>query len=185
VRDPNSNRGAAVVRIEDPKAGSEGYTGDIIWSNYGSGGGPGFPPPGGGPGFPPPGGGGGRWGGQGWNNGWGNTIQFNGRGGGNFNRQGGPNYNLRGVRVTVDRARGIVNASFDTNAGGNTLSFVAQISRVDGDTIEADLISANHLNQNALARGNLRLRIAPNRNVQQLDINGDINSGRFNLNWRG
>jgi hypothetical protein len=31
VRDPNSNRGVAVNRIEDPKNGSEGYTGDIIW----------------------------------------------------------------------------------------------------------------------------------------------------------
>lgn len=33
VRDPNSNRGRAVVRLEDPKNGSEGYTGDIMWRN--------------------------------------------------------------------------------------------------------------------------------------------------------
>jgi hypothetical protein len=31
VRDPNSNRGVAVIRIEDPKGGREGYTGDIMW----------------------------------------------------------------------------------------------------------------------------------------------------------
>jgi DUF3011 family protein len=31
VRDPNSNRGVAVVRIEDPQRGREGYTGDITW----------------------------------------------------------------------------------------------------------------------------------------------------------
>jgi hypothetical protein len=31
VRDPNSNRGAAVIRIEDSKGGREGYTGDIMW----------------------------------------------------------------------------------------------------------------------------------------------------------
>jgi hypothetical protein len=31
VRDPNSNRGVAVIRIEDPKNGREGYTGDIMW----------------------------------------------------------------------------------------------------------------------------------------------------------
>src|SRR5262249_51034026 len=31
VREPNSNRGVAVIRIEDPKGGREGYTGDILW----------------------------------------------------------------------------------------------------------------------------------------------------------
>ncbi len=37
IRDPNSNGGVAVIRIEDPKNGREGYTGDIMWrggSNY-------------------------------------------------------------------------------------------------------------------------------------------------------
>jgi len=32
VRDPNSTGGVAVIRIEDPQGGSEGYTGDITWS---------------------------------------------------------------------------------------------------------------------------------------------------------
>jgi hypothetical protein len=31
VRDPQSNRGIAVVHIEDPKGGSEGYTFDLEW----------------------------------------------------------------------------------------------------------------------------------------------------------
>lgn len=31
VRDPNSSGGVAVIRIEDPKGGSEGYTGDLEW----------------------------------------------------------------------------------------------------------------------------------------------------------
>jgi hypothetical protein len=31
VRDPNQNRGVAVIRIEDPKGGRESYTGDIMW----------------------------------------------------------------------------------------------------------------------------------------------------------
>jgi hypothetical protein len=31
VRDPNQNRGVAVIRIEDPNRGREGYTGDIMW----------------------------------------------------------------------------------------------------------------------------------------------------------
>lgn len=43
VRDPNSSGGVAVIRIEDPKGGAEGYTGDIEWrggsNNFGYSGG--------------------------------------------------------------------------------------------------------------------------------------------------
>jgi hypothetical protein len=39
LRDPRSNNSMAVVRIEDPRAGAEGYTFDIEWSG-GSGGAP-------------------------------------------------------------------------------------------------------------------------------------------------
>ena len=38
VSDPRNNRGVAVIRIEDPQGGREGYTFDITWS--GGGGGP-------------------------------------------------------------------------------------------------------------------------------------------------
>ncbi len=40
IRDPMSGRGTAVVRIDDPKGGSEGYTFDLLWrggSDYNSG----------------------------------------------------------------------------------------------------------------------------------------------------
>ena len=39
VRDPRNSRGTAVVRIEDPKGGREGYTFDIEWRGYAGGGG--------------------------------------------------------------------------------------------------------------------------------------------------
>ena len=39
VRDPQSTRGAAVVLIEDPKGGTEGYTFDLIWRGGYDGGG--------------------------------------------------------------------------------------------------------------------------------------------------
>ena len=44
VQDPRNNNGMAVIRIDDPKSGSEGYTFDIEWSGA-SGGAPtgGFP----------------------------------------------------------------------------------------------------------------------------------------------
>jgi hypothetical protein len=35
VRDPRQNRGVAVVRIEDPQGGREGYTFDLIWQGGG------------------------------------------------------------------------------------------------------------------------------------------------------
>ena len=49
VADPRRNRGVAVVRIEDPKNGTEGYTFDLEWSgsrggyNTGNGGGGRYP----------------------------------------------------------------------------------------------------------------------------------------------
>ena len=58
IRDPRSSGGVAVIRIEDPKGGSEGYTGDILWSSGDA-----------------HWGGGGNWasGGSGWDDSWGNN----------------------------------------------------------------------------------------------------------------
>ncbi len=41
VQDPRSARGVAVVRIEDPRGGSEGYTFDVEWRGVGPANGPG------------------------------------------------------------------------------------------------------------------------------------------------
>jgi hypothetical protein len=58
VRDPRGSGGVAVIRIEDPQGGAEGYTGDITWSGGDS-----------------HWGGGGNWssGGSGWDDGWSNN----------------------------------------------------------------------------------------------------------------
>src|SRR6476659_8333070 len=37
VQDPRNNNGMAVIRIDDPKSGSEGYTFDIEWSGASGG----------------------------------------------------------------------------------------------------------------------------------------------------
>jgi hypothetical protein len=40
LRSPNGNNGVAVIRLDDPQKGSEGYTGDIMWdggSDYAGG----------------------------------------------------------------------------------------------------------------------------------------------------
>jgi hypothetical protein len=63
VRDPRGSGGVAVIRIDDPKGGSENYTGDITWQGGNS-----------------HWGGGGNWssGGSGWDNGWNdsNTVTY-------------------------------------------------------------------------------------------------------------
>ena len=96
VRDPNSNNGIAVVRIEDNRGGMQGYTGDILWN-----------------------GGSGTWNGPGWNNGgnwngsnWSKNVvsncqrnirnQISSRYGGSVNFNGKPSQNKAGSFVMVD-----------------------------------------------------------------------------------
>jgi hypothetical protein len=81
VRDPNSNGGTAVIRIEDNRNGFEGYTGDILWDGGGNSGG---------------GWNGGGNNGGGWNGGGNNGGGWNGGGwnGGGWN--GGGNDNVSG-----------------------------------------------------------------------------------------
>lgn len=97
VRNPNSNNGTAVVRIEDNRGSMQGYTGDIMWN--GSSG--------------PSGGGGWNGGGGNGNNGnWSNNIvpncqrairnQVSSRYGGSTNFNGQPSLNKGGSFVMVD-----------------------------------------------------------------------------------
>ncbi len=95
TRDPNSNNGTAVVRIEDNRGGMQGYTGDIMW-NGGSGSGNG-----------------GGWNGGGGNNGnWSTNLvpncqrairnQVSSRYNGSVNFNGQPSLNKGGSFVMVD-----------------------------------------------------------------------------------
>src|SRR6476469_10485603 len=95
VRDPRNNRGTAVVRIDDRRGGSEGYTGDILWrggngGNWGPGPGGGRPPwrPGVGPGPGPDGG---------WTGPNGGTFNFRGDGDGVVVHRDGRNLRVRAV----------------------------------------------------------------------------------------
>jgi hypothetical protein len=186
-RDPNSNGGTAVIRVEDPQGGREGYTGDIFWNsgggNYGGsyGGSHGaFGDSGSGGAFG--GSGGNNWGG-GWDNSWGSNINYSGRGSGNFDRQGGPQYSLRGVRVSVNRQSGRVHTEFDTNAGHSTITFTGRTTRISSRTVEADISSATNRNKSARANGNMRIKMDNNGTVRSIEFDGDVEDGRFNLNW--
>jgi hypothetical protein len=80
LKDPNSNNGVAVIRIEDPKSGREGYTGDIMWNGGNNGGGQW-------------GGGSGGWWNDNWNGGggWNGNGGWNGGGGANWSKNIVPN----------------------------------------------------------------------------------------------
>lgn len=109
VQDPRSNNGVAVVRIEDSKGGSEGYTFDIEWRG-GSGGSWGSGSSWGGNG------GGSGWGGNnGGGSGWGSSNSNTGGWGNNGNGWGNSNGNSGGW--------GAGNNGGWNNSWGNSFSY--------------------------------------------------------------
>ncbi len=187
IRDPSTNNGVAVIRLDDPKGGREGYTGDILWKRVpGNGTYPGSDQPWGSPGWgnrpgpgngwPPPGGGGG---------GWGNSNQLFGNGRGAFDRNGGPRLNLSNAKVTVDRSRSNVTVVFDTNGARNNLSFQGRISNINNGGINANLVSATNGSSPGQARGRIRIQVGSDRKLRSIQMDGDVNGGNFRLNWNG
>jgi len=115
LRDPASNRGTVVVRIEDPQSGREGYTFDIEWR------GAGLVAPGPGPGRPR----------------WDDEIRFTGRGDGYFKNFRDPDDVLRDCQVSIDRS-GVVNVTFQ-NLRRSRLTFTGQLTRFEQGLIVADM----------------------------------------------
>ena len=102
LRDPNSNNGVAVIRIEDPKGGREGYTGDIMWSGGNNGGGNW-------------GGGGGGW----WNDNWNGGGGWNGNGGWNGGNNQWPGGNNNWSRNIVPNCQRDIRNKLVSQYGGN------------------------------------------------------------------
>ncbi|MGJ5819589.1 hypothetical protein [Paludibaculum fermentans] len=132
IQDPRNNRGVAVVRIEDSKGGTEGYTFDLEWrggnGSAGSGGGWG-------------GGNGSGWGsggGRGNGSGWGSGGNGNGNGWGNGGGGGRARIN-DSIRACQDALRadsqqqGYSNIRFRTT---NTDNNAARRDRITG-TLDA------------------------------------------------
>ncbi|HEY3442173.1 MAG TPA: hypothetical protein VGK29_15545 [Paludibaculum sp.] len=195
VRDPR-NGGAAVIRIDDPKGGSEGYTFDVEWrgGSGGSGGGWGGNDGGGG-GWGNNGGNGrgnngGRWGNGGGNNGggWGNgnngggwngssgsTFNFRGDGNGFLNRRNGRDQRVRDVNVTLSRD-GRVSLSFEAE-GYQRLNFVGRADSYNRDSIVTELRSGN-------TRGSATIYIDRRGEVERIEMSGRTNNDDFRLQWR-
>lgn len=194
IRNPNDNRGIAVVRIQDTKNGSEGYTGDIMWRGGSDGGfsGGGFDRDRGpfdrdrgrgvdrdrnSGGF-----GGGNWGGNDWHSGWGDTLRVSGGGSGRFNRDGGPRYDLRGVTVNISRS-GNMEIAFDTDRDRNAVTLTGRTTRINDYVIEGDLTGATNRGGTARANGRVRIR-ASGSALRSIDMDGSIDNAPFRVNWQ-
>jgi hypothetical protein len=172
LRDPSSNRGVAVVRIEDPQGGHEGYTFDIEW---GGGGGPvggGYRGDGG---FD-------RGGDRGRDDGgfrrsrdgrWDDEIHFTGRGDGNFNNFRGPDDRLYDCDVTVDR-RGQVTVTFQNDRRSRS-TFTGRLTRFDRDLIVADMSGRG-------VRGSMEIRLNGRDRVTDISMSASGRE-RFELRW--
>jgi len=175
LRDPSSNRGVAVVRIEDPQGGSEGYTFDIEW-RAGSGNGyrpdgPGRPidPPRIDPDRPRDDGGfrsdrDGRWN---------DDIHFTGRGDGYFKDFRGPDDRLYDCEVTVDR-RGQVTVTFENDRRSRS-TFTGRLTRFDRDLIVADMSGRG-------IRGSMEIRLNGRDRVTDISMSARGRE-RFELSW--
>lgn len=161
VSSPGGRRGA-VVRIEDPKGGREGYTFDIEWRG----------------GFGGSGGSGSGWGGSGGSGGWGGSggreLRYSGNGSGTFTNVNGVRDDLSNCRVNIDR-NGNAEVSFRSRQNGN-VSLRGSVTRVSGDRIYANM-SGNGIS------GDMTLNTSGQNRVREITMNGN-NPVRFNLRWR-
>lgn len=188
MRSPNN--GPAVIRIDDPKGGSEGYTFDIFWRGgsgqwTGGGNGGGFP---GGNGGNNNGGGWGNNNGGGWGNGnpwgngnnngggWGNAnreINFSGRGNGSYRSSNGPSGRLYDPNVRITR-NGQVDVTFNSDQG--PLNLRGQVERINGNQITARVRGGD-------LDGTMLIRVERDNDVRRIEMQ-DTGRNRYQLDWR-
>jgi hypothetical protein len=161
VREPAQNRGVALVRIEDPRGGSEGYTFDLEWR--GSGG----PVSGGGSIFDPPGRGRGR--GRNPNL----DVDFGGRGDGYYRTFRGGDELLSDCTLTIDRS-GRVEVEFSTNQR-NRLLLAGRVVHRDGNRVVADMAGGP-------IQGTMEILLSGRDNVEELAMTG-VGRNRLELRW--
>lgn len=166
VREPSQNRGAALIRIEDPNGGSEGYTFDIEWRGQGSGNGGVFPNNGGGSVFDPPG-----RGNKGRNPNL--DVDFSGRGEGYYRTFRGGDELLVNCSVSVER-NGRVDVEFSSNQR-NRLQLSGRIVFRDGNRLVADMAGG-------AIQGTMEILLNGRDNVAELAMTG-VGRNRLELRW--
>jgi hypothetical protein len=172
LRDPASNRGTAVVRIEDPQSGREGYTFDIEWrgSGYRGDGGDRDRDGGGDRGVDRGREDGNRGDGE---TGWNDEIRFRGRGDGYFKDFRGPDDRLYDCEVSVDR-RGAVTVTFQNDRRSRS-TFTGQLARFDHDLVVANMSGRG-------IRGSMEIRLNGRDRVSEISMSAD-GRDRFELRW--
>jgi hypothetical protein len=192
LREPGQNRGVALVRIEDPDGGSEGYKFDLEWRGTGSfnsggfGNGGGFGNNGGGFGGNNNGnsGNGGSIFGNGNNGngnngnpgpipGWNRQLDYNGRGDGYYRSFRGSDAQLSDGSVHIDR-NGRVDVQLTTNQR-DRITLSGRLISVDRDRLVAEMSGSN-------MRGNMDIRVDNKNRVQEITMSGS-GRDRFDLRW--
>jgi hypothetical protein len=187
VRDP-SRGGTAVVHIEDPQGGSEGYTFDLMWNGDARGGRDFGDNRGGGRDFGDGRGGdrdfGGpqrdrEFGGGGWRGARGSTFTYHGDGRGFFNRRNGRDLRVRDVNVSLGRDGRVV-VEFDAE-GMQRLFFAGRATNYSREYITAELGAGA---QSRDVRANASIYVDPSGQVDHISMEGVIDGDPFRLNWR-
>jgi hypothetical protein len=168
IRDP-SRGGVAVIRIEDPKGGREGYTFDLEWRGTGSSG-------------QEFGGRGGREsvGAGGWHGNRGSTFTYHGDGRGFLNRKNGRDLRVRDVNVSL-APDGRVILEFEAE-GIERLTFAGRATNYSRDYITAEL-GAGGRGRNV--RGTASIYVDPSGQVDRITMDGIVDGDPFKLNWHG
>ncbi|HEY4900923.1 MAG TPA: hypothetical protein VIH91_08915 [Terriglobales bacterium] len=163
LKDPNSNNGVAVIRIEDPRNGTEGYTGDILWDGGNNNGG--------------------NWNGGWWNDnwngggGWDNGGNGGGNNGGNWNGVGGNNGQWS--NNLVPHCQNNVRNKVRSQTGGANVSFNGNPSRKQAASFVMVDGNGNARGSNG-RQGNFTYHCTMHPNGNVADSNYNWTSGNFN-----
>jgi hypothetical protein len=157
-REPRHNRGAALVRIDDPKGGVEGYTFDLEWrggtndlSSYDP--------------YRPR---------DPFGTTWGREIRFSGLGDGYYRTDRGVNERLDDLSLDISR-NGDVRLTFDTDRSGQ-IALTGRVEQTQGNRVIAR-VSGNNL------AGDLTIRLDNRDRVRQVSL---FSTGldRAELRWQ-
>lgn len=173
VREPAQNRGAALVRIEDPAGGSAGYKFDLEWRGTGGASAGNnsssifnrVPP-----------GGGSLSGGTGNGSvaGWNRQVNFNGRGDGYYRSFRSTDDLLTDAQVTVDRS-GRVEVVLTTTRR-ERIALNGRLVLADKDRLVADMLGGT-------IQGAMEILLDSRDRVQELAMTG-VGRNRFELRWQ-
>jgi hypothetical protein len=158
-REPRHNRGAALIRIDDPKGGVEGYTFDLEWrggTNDFSSNDPYRPQ-------------------DPFGTTWGREIRFSGFGDGYYRNDRGVNERLDDLSLDINR-NGDVRLTFDTNRRGQ-IALTGRVEQTQGNRVIAR-VSGNDL------AGDVTIQLDNRDRVRHVTLSS-TGVDRAELRWQG